>query len=142
MEDDGAGVVTATNTSEEDDADLQYLVYAPFLSHWRNVPHLSIPLLKATGRLFSSSLLFRLPSQQTIDPKFFIPESTSWSSIRPANSHLIQTLTAPFPVGARHTIPVAGSSSEIYRIYPQYQSDTVGAAEHMLTNPYQNLQLC
>jgi hypothetical protein len=133
--DDDAGVVTVTNTSEGDDADLQYLVYAPFLSHWRNVPHSSIPLLKATARLFSSSLLFHLPSHKTINLKFFIPDSTSWSSIRPAHSHLIQTLIAPFPVGARHTITVAGSSSEIHRIYPQYLTDTVGAAERMLTNP-------
>ncbi|KAL4813742.1 hypothetical protein BDW67DRAFT_177578 [Aspergillus spinulosporus] len=122
MEDDDARVVT-------------YLVYTPFLSHWRNVPHSSIALLKATARLFSSSLLFHLPSRQTINLKFYIPESTSLSSIRPAHNHL-QALTTPFPVGARHTVPVTGSSSKIHRIYPQYQSDTVGAAKCMLISPY------
>ncbi|KAL4770822.1 hypothetical protein BDW60DRAFT_223691 [Aspergillus nidulans var. acristatus] len=94
LEDEDAGVVTFTNTSE-DEPDLQYLVYAPFLSHWRNVPHSSIPLLKAT--------------------------STSWSSIRPTHSHVLQALRAPFP---------------IHCICPQYQSGTVGAAKRMLTNPY------
>jgi hypothetical protein len=99
MEDEDAGVVTFTNTSEGDEPDLQYLVYAPFLSHWRNVPHSSIPLLKATVRLFSSSLFFHFPFQQTINLKFFILESTSWSSIRPTHSHVLQALRAPSSVG-------------------------------------------
>ncbi|KAL6230513.1 hypothetical protein BDW75DRAFT_248584 [Aspergillus navahoensis] len=136
LEDDDTGVVTITHATEGDEPDLQYLIYAPFLSHLRNPPHSSIPLLKGTARLFSSSLLSHLPSQHTIRFIFSIPGSRPWSSIYPAHSHLLNSLAPPFPIGARHAIPIAGSSTEIYRIYSQHQSDTISAAKRMLASPY------
>lgn len=67
----------------EDNADLQYIIYTPSLSHLggRAVP----ALLNKTAGLFNVALLAHLPKAKTLRLKFYISKSVAWSAILPAH---------------------------------------------------------
>ncbi|KAL2814511.1 hypothetical protein BDW59DRAFT_177938 [Aspergillus cavernicola] len=102
----------------ESESDLQYLTFVPFLSHLQET---KIPaLLESTARPFISSLIPHLRPRTTLNLKFYIPESTSWSAILPAYHNSLSYQTTSFPIGALQTL----SSQEndppaLHRIYPQ-----------------------
>ena len=47
-------------------------------------------LLESTARLFTASVVSHLPANKTLTLKFFIPNSPSWSAIRPAQDEVLK----------------------------------------------------
>ncbi|KAJ5782358.1 hypothetical protein N7457_004132 [Penicillium paradoxum] len=127
-----AGIVSITNTPKDAEPDLQYLIYASFLSHLRNTPESS--LLKSTARLFTAALLSNLPAQTTVNLTFSIPESMSWSAIHPA--HALSQVT-DLRIGALHTFSANEDETPApHRIPPSYPHDSIYAARVGLSTPY------
>ncbi|OQE12284.1 hypothetical protein PENVUL_c001G08374 [Penicillium vulpinum] len=109
-----ADVVTITNTSEGNDPDMHYLVYAPFLSYLRN----SV-------------------ANKILNLEFFIPESNSWSAIGPAHTEALSHQQTNLPIGALHTF--CASEDDLpapHYISPQLPEESLSAARKMLRTPF------
>ncbi|KAL3476932.1 hypothetical protein BJX99DRAFT_227192 [Aspergillus californicus] len=108
-----ANAVSVTNTKGSE-PDLQYIILVPFLSHLREDE--TPALLEATARLFTSSLMSHLPTK-TLNLKFWIPETNSWSAILPAYRDAHQN--TPFSIGALHTLTARGDDHPtVHRLFP------------------------
>lgn len=136
-----ADIVTVTNTPEGSTPDIQYLVHAMFLSSLRDTEGPS--LLESTARLFTASIVSHLPVNKTLTLKFSIPNSPSWSSIRPAQTEYLSHQTQerdqenPFPIGALHTFSAGDEQPPTaHRITPQQPEDTLLAAQRTLRTPF------
>lgn len=119
-----ANIVTVSNAPEGDIADVQYLVHPPFLSLLHDTA--VAPLLESTARLFTAAIASHLSTNKTLTFKFSVPDSPSWSSIRPAQTKLLSHQSRgpdrgnPFPVGALHTFSVGDERAPtVHRITPQ-----------------------
>ncbi|KAL2813079.1 hypothetical protein BDW59DRAFT_154982 [Aspergillus cavernicola] len=122
-----AGGMSITNTPEGCESDLQYLIFVPFLSHLQET---EIPaLLESTARLFTSSLVPHLRPRTTLNLKFYIPESNSWSTILPAYHNALSHQPTDFPIGALHTLSARGDAPPaLHRVSPQIREYSVPSA--------------
>lgn len=130
------GIVTVANTPKGAEADLQYLICTPFLSHLDNTP--TTPLLESTARLFSSVLQFHLPTPKTMNLKFSIPESHSnpWSGIRAAHDAVLTSQSTEFAPGALHKFAVNdGEPAALHRVTPKNELDSVAGAQATVGHP-------
>lgn len=133
--------VTITNTVDDGEPDLKYLLYAPFLSHLRDDSVLA--LLETTARLFTAALLANLPPAKTLHLEFRIPASADWSAILPAHRDALSSHDDGdnFSIGALHTLSLDDNDPNQppapYRVFPQERSDRGHyAAWRMLKFPY------
>lgn len=131
-----AGGVTVTNTPDGAEPDLQYPVYAPFLSHLRGPA--AISLLESTSRLLTAALVSHFPAQKTLTLKFYIPETNNWAAILPAHRNALgQETTNDFPIGALHTFPPNNNETPVtHRVSPQLRPDALNTAQRQLAHPY------
>ncbi|KAL2869905.1 uncharacterized protein BJX67DRAFT_378950 [Aspergillus lucknowensis] len=122
------GRVTVTNAPSGTEPDLQYLIYAPFLSHLQAS---ASALLERTARLFTAALISHLPPSKTVNLHFHIPASASpfWSAIHPAHRAAL-ALHGPedLPIGALQTFSADESPATPHRVSPQRRPDTLGTA--------------
>ncbi|KAI9370922.1 hypothetical protein BJX61DRAFT_535234 [Aspergillus egyptiacus] len=135
------GTVTVTNVPTGAEPDLQYLIFASFLSH---LPETAAPaLLASTARLFTAALLSHLPAPttKTVTFHFAIPDSPSWSAIQAAHDKLLAAQEPHFRVGALHTFAADPQGSDGHaaapqRVAPQSPEESVHAAREALRAPY------
>lgn len=130
-----AGGVTVTNAPDETESDLQYLIYASFLSHIQSPAALS--LLESTARLLTAALVSHLPAPKTLTFKFHIPESNDWAAILPTHRTAMSQQTTNFRIGALHTFPpdIDESRPVTLRVSPQFRSDSLSTAMRQVDKP-------
>ncbi|KAK2767729.1 hypothetical protein FQN54_003887 [Arachnomyces sp. PD_36] len=130
------GSVTAVNAPENTEPDLRYLIYAPFLSHLDDGS--ASALLETTARLFTTVLLYLLPSAKTVHLEFHIPPSNAWSSILLTHRNALRRHNDgdTFPIGALHNISANNNDPTPQRVSPQRRSDRLATAKEMLKRPY------
>ncbi|KAA8651046.1 hypothetical protein EYZ11_003783 [Aspergillus tanneri] len=133
-----ADIVTVTRGNNPD---IQYLIYAPFLSHLRDTAGPS--LLESTARLFIALIVSHLPANKALTLKFSIPGSPSWFSIRTAQIEVLSHQTQdgdqenPFPIGAMHTFSAGDvQPPTAHRITLQQPEDTLIAAQRTLRTSF------
>ena len=132
--------VTVTNTLDGAEPDLQYLLYAPFLSHLRGDS--AEALLESTARLFTAALVAHLPPAKTLHLELRIPASDAWSAILPAHRDALRRHGDgdTFPIGALYTLTSdhtdPNRAPAPHRISPQRRSDGLATALMMLREPY------
>ncbi|KAJ5363041.1 hypothetical protein N7541_003885 [Penicillium brevicompactum] len=121
-----ANIVTVNNTPEGKTPDIQYLIHAAFLSSIRDTERLS--LLQCTARLFTASISSHLPANKSLNLKFFIPDSLSFSANRFAQNEGLKILSKQteedpensFPVGALHKVSTGDDQPQTWkRVTPQ-----------------------
>ncbi|EAU32805.1 conserved hypothetical protein [Aspergillus terreus NIH2624] len=134
-----ADIVTVTNAPEGTSADIQYLVYALFLSHIRDTAGPS--LLERTAWFFTAAIVSHLPVSTTLTLKFAIPGSLS--SIRQTQTEILSHQTegrAPgvsFTIGALHIFSAGdGQPPLAHRVTPQQPKDTLIAVQRTLCTPF------
>ncbi|KAL4783535.1 hypothetical protein BJX76DRAFT_329638 [Aspergillus varians] len=133
---DASEVVTVTNTPDGAEPDLQYPVYASFLSHLRGSSAAS-SLLESAARLLTAALVSHLPASKTLTLQFHIPESNNWSAILPAHRAAVGQQTTDLPIGALHTFPRGIDQPPVTRrVSPQLRSDALNTAQRQLDEPY------
>ncbi|KAJ6087107.1 hypothetical protein N7467_006021 [Penicillium canescens] len=98
-----------TNTPKGRTPDIQYLVYALFLSSIRDTAGPS--LLESTARLFTTSMFSHLPANKTLTLKFFILKSPSWRRSTPT----AKRITPQEP--EKYIIIAQGKSCELFRLF-------------------------
>ncbi|KAB8276108.1 hypothetical protein BDV30DRAFT_235947 [Aspergillus minisclerotigenes] len=84
--------VTVTNYSLDSEYDLQYVIYVQFLA---DIEQDKTALLETTARTFTAGIISHLPASKTIYFEFWIPGSSSLSS-------LVSAPPNGFDVGASH----------------------------------------
>ncbi|KAF9888569.1 hypothetical protein FE257_008501 [Aspergillus nanangensis] len=114
--------ITTTNVSGGADPDLQYLVFASFLSHITEFAPLRI---WKTASLFTTALMRHLPPGKTFHLEFHIPKSSDWSAILDAHNKALSHHEGGFAVGALYTLPSGDESPTPRRVFPQTRSDSV-----------------
>ncbi|KAJ5834451.1 hypothetical protein N7447_000477 [Penicillium robsamsonii] len=138
-------VITISNTPKGNLSDIQYIIHALFLGSIRDIA--GSTLLESTARLFTASIVSRLPANKTITFKFFIPKSPTWAAIRPAQSEVIEVLSSqptheenredPFLIGALHTFYAGNEQSPITcRMTPQRSDAYLSRTENQSWTPY------
>ncbi|KAJ6013128.1 hypothetical protein N7522_003483 [Penicillium canescens] len=134
-------IVTVTNTPKGSVPDIQYVVHALFLASIRDTAGPS--LLESTARLFTAAVVSYLPANKTLDLKFYIPNSPSWSAIRPAQAEVLAHQTQegdqenPFPIGALHTFSAGDEQPPTaHRFTPQRPGKYLTSAKATASTPF------
>ncbi|KAL4865570.1 hypothetical protein BDV12DRAFT_199980 [Aspergillus spectabilis] len=117
-----ANIVTVSNYPEDVEPDLQYLIFAPLLSHLNGKPETTSAFLETTARLFTAHILSHLPTPKTINHKFSIPEFnlSPFSGIRSAYHAILNTQDSEFPIGALHTFSATETNHPPLTASPQH----------------------
>ncbi|CAG7924826.1 unnamed protein product [Penicillium olsonii] len=92
-----------------------------------------------TVRLFTASIVSYLPANKIFNFKFCIPNSHSWSAIRPAQTEALSYYNQenPFTIGALHTFSVDNEqSSASYRSTPQQSDKYFASAKQTAKTPF------
>ncbi|KAL4939668.1 hypothetical protein BDV06DRAFT_224784 [Aspergillus oleicola] len=132
-----SSIVTITNTSDGAEPDIQYPIYASFLSRLPDT--VASDILETTARLFTAALVSHLLTSKTVTLKFCIPDSNSWFAILPAHTRLFSKHSRDLPTGAIQRFFKNlwdGESIATWRVSPQRREDSIHTARSQLRAPY------
>ncbi|KAJ5334058.1 uncharacterized protein N7506_007841 [Penicillium brevicompactum] len=138
-----ANIVTVKNTPEGKTPDIQYIIHAAFLSFIRDTVRL--PLLQCTARLFTASISSHLPADKSLNLKFFIPDSLSFSAIRPAQNEVLKILSEQteedpensFLVGALHKVSTGDDQLQTWKhVTPQIPEQQIITGQGRFCEPF------